>query len=230
MSISDFLAIIASIVTLASGIAVIIRNLQNKTKRQPMVISGIIVAIIVIIAIAVAALRNIPITVNGQSTFALGLGNGKVATIAPTGTPTPQPIKLGDGVININKEVTCNNCDTPFKVVIQTATINNNLGNVALEIQTTNRQGITHQATINTIVIKDNNGNSYSGSGSWEDDGFPLNADSGYIAPYKSVMGQATFSFVPYASVTYILSINMGDSFTGPSSVKYDNLSFTFQQ
>lgn len=86
MSITNFVALIASLVAIATGIAVALRYLR-RSDRDWRIVSGVCAGVVVVLLVGMLLSRTTTIAVNGQT----NLFGQSQPTFAPTQIPTPFP-------------------------------------------------------------------------------------------------------------------------------------------
>jgi hypothetical protein len=234
ISIAELLAVIASLVTIAAGVAVAIRYIfpRSTTENRFRLVAATTISMLVIVALAFFATSTVAnqlgaggqiLTIQQQgsstATATTQATPSPAATLQITPSPTPQQ-RLGDGTVVINKEVTCVNCNATYKVVLQKALINTNLENAQITFQVTNRTGSTSFLHFSTLTLTDSQNHTFSGTGDNDIFSFQTGATKNLLE---------TFPLVPNVGEAYTLSLAIATNANYVDPLQYDPLSFMFQ-
>jgi hypothetical protein len=219
IAISDFVAFVASLVTIGAGVAIVIRYFKDEREHHPLVIWGTAVGVIIVVLVAVVVSRITTITVAGRSSIPIpGLGNSSTPTATSTLTtqsaaatataqatlvPPPNaatPSLLGSGTITLNHPLECAGCDEPIVPIVSSIAVNDPSMNSTWSFTFFNHSGATCDVTGLSMDLSDPQGHDYSATGG------VTGGISGDIKPNQSLQGTTTFAFVPYHGVPYMVS------------------------
>jgi hypothetical protein len=227
IAVSDFLGVIASLVTIAAGIAIFVRYIfprsTDKNRFRVVALTSVSLTVIVVLAFVVASnaanhlgAAGSVIAIQTQGPTSPTPANTATPRVVPTATTPPL---LGDGTVIVNQEVTCANCNATYKVVLQKALIDTNLENTQITFAVTNRTGSSSFLHFSTLTLTDARNHSFTGSGDQDIFGFGAGTTKDLLE---------TFPLVPHAGETYILSLAIATNANYVNPLQYDQLNFVF--
>jgi serine/threonine protein kinase len=207
---------------------------QEKRSRATTVLLSILLVLLVVSGIwgyTRQVAGNNPIPTQGptsQSTSDSANGSNAVdATPTPTSTPTPTPqpsVVVSDSTIQINKMLTCDNCQDPVHVKVDTVTVQNGNGRMIWTLTFTNVSGDCLALNPPTVSLHDSTAaqdfSPDSINGSLYDSGIVCDLDANANTDMSVI-----FTFLPYTQTTYTLSVE-AQGFN--IDVKFDPLGVTF--
>jgi hypothetical protein len=161
----------------------------------------------------------------------VSLKEQSVSTPTSIAAPTQQPIATPTSVatptstsIQLNRALTCVNQTHPchFKIVVTTATINNDEGQTTLtfQIKSTSYSG---SANVTNLYFVDSSGKQYSPSGQ-----LTISSNAFTISQEAQLTLNATYSFIPQSNTIYTLSTAIYDNDYVNNT--YQDEQFSFQK